>query len=111
MSLGEAEKPESPNISGRPHEPDTGNTGVGNGKVNRIPSGMRFFVFMRLIINGEETEKLHVETVQDLLNELHIEKGRVAVEVNLTIVKKADYTTFRLDDGDKVEIVNFVGGG
>jgi sulfur carrier protein len=47
----------------------------------------------------------------ELLNELRIEPGQVAVEVNLSIIKKADYSTFRLNDGDKVEIVNFVGGG
>lgn len=47
----------------------------------------------------------------ELLNVLRIEPGQVAVEVNLSIIKKADYATFRLNDRDKVEIVNFVGGG
>ncbi len=66
---------------------------------------------MRLIVNGEIFETSNAGTIMKLLNELRIEPGQVAVEVNLSIIKKADYSTFRLNDGDKVEIVNFVGGG
>lgn len=66
---------------------------------------------MRLTINGKILETSNVGTMMELLNELQIKPGQVAVEVNLSIVKKADYSTFRLNDGDKVEIVNFVGGG
>jgi sulfur carrier protein len=69
------------------------------------------FVFMRLIVNGEDFNTKNAETIQELLKELRIEPGRVAVEVNLSIIKKADYESYRLKDGDKVEIVNFVGGG
>jgi sulfur carrier protein len=66
---------------------------------------------MRLTVNGEIIEKSNAETVMELLDELQIEPFQVAVEVNLSIIKKADYSTFRLNDGDKVEIVKFVGGG
>ena len=66
---------------------------------------------MRLIVNGENLEVSNVETLQDLLKELQIEKGRVAVEINMSIIKKSDYSTCKLKDGDKVEIVNFIGGG
>jgi sulfur carrier protein len=66
---------------------------------------------MRLIVNGEIFKTSNAGTIMELLNELRIEPGQVAVEVNLSIIKKADYSTFRLNDGDKVEIVNFVGGG
>jgi thiamine biosynthesis protein ThiS len=66
---------------------------------------------MKLIVNGELFETSKSETILDLLNALGIEPGRVAVEVNLTIVKKADYATFRLHEGDGIEVVNFVGGG
>ena len=65
---------------------------------------------MRLIINGDTIDS-NAGTVRELLDELKIEPGRVAVEVNLVIVKKAEYESYRLKDGDKVEIVNFVGGG
>jgi sulfur carrier protein len=65
---------------------------------------------MKLKVNGETVETA-ADSVAALLKELGIEQGRVAVEVNLTIVKKADYDGFGLKDGDTVEIVNFVGGG
>jgi sulfur carrier protein len=52
-----------------------------------------------------------VETPQELLKKLQIDPGRVIVEINLSIVRKSEYSTFRLNDGDRVEIVNFVGGG
>ena len=66
---------------------------------------------MRLIVNGENLELLNVETLQELLKELQIEPQRVAVEINVSIVKKSDYSTFKLNEGDRVEIVNFIGGG
>ncbi len=66
---------------------------------------------MRLTVNGETLETSNAATITELLNEIRIEPYKVAVEVNLSIIKKADYSTFRLNDGDKVEIVNFVGGG
>jgi thiamine biosynthesis protein ThiS len=66
---------------------------------------------MKLILNGELFDTSKAETIQALLDELGIESVRVAVEVNLTIVKKTDYAAFKLKDGDNVEIVNFVGGG
>ncbi|MEW6570300.1 MAG: sulfur carrier protein ThiS [Nitrospirota bacterium] len=66
---------------------------------------------MRLTINGSIFEAKEASTIMDLLDELSIKPDRVAVEVNLSIVRKADYSVFRLNEGDRVEIVNFVGGG
>jgi len=66
---------------------------------------------MRLTVNGELFEISNAATVMELLHEFRMQPGRVAVEVNLSIIRKGDYSTFRLNDGDKVEIVNFVGGG
>jgi sulfur carrier protein len=66
---------------------------------------------MRFTVNEEIMEKSNAGTIMELLNELRIEPSQVAVEINLSIIKKTDYSTFRLKDGDKVEIVNFVGGG
>jgi thiamine biosynthesis protein ThiS len=71
---------------------------------------MRFF-FMRLTVNGELFETSKPATITELLRELQIEPGKVAVEVNLSIIRKADYATFKLHEGDKVEVVKFVGGG
>ena len=65
---------------------------------------------MRVMVNGEEyvTEK---HTITQLLDEMGIVPGRVAVEVNLKVIKRADYDNFSLRDGDVIEIVKFVGGG
>jgi len=65
---------------------------------------------MRLIINGDNIDS-NAGTVKELLDELKIVSGRVAVEVNLSIIKKADYESCILNDGDKIEVVNFVCGG
>lgn len=66
--------------------------------------------YMKLTVNGEEVTT-GAWTVQALIEEMRLEPGRVAVEVNLHVVKKKDYVTFRLGEDDAVEIVNFVGGG
>jgi thiamine biosynthesis protein ThiS len=65
---------------------------------------------MRLRVNGEEytTEQ---DTLAHLLKEMQIIPERVAVEVNLRIIKKRDFEDCRLKDGDSIEIVYFVGGG
>ncbi len=65
---------------------------------------------MKLTVNGEphETEQ---QTISGLLAELAIQPERVAVEVNLAIVRRVEFDSFLLHDGDAVEIVNFVGGG
>ena len=66
---------------------------------------------MKLTINGALSEILDGSTVAGLLKSLQIEPEKVAVEVNLKIIKKQYYHTQALNDGDSIEIVNFVGGG
>jgi sulfur carrier protein len=67
---------------------------------------------MKLIINGDEIEvPKHVLTVQDLLLFYGLEKKMAVVELNQTIVEKAGHGEEILSDGDRVEIVHFVGGG
>ena len=66
---------------------------------------------MQVIINGEARQLVDGITVSQLLEELQIPATRVAVELNLEIVPKAGYAEQTLQDGDKIEIVHFVGGG
>lgn len=66
---------------------------------------------MTITVNGEERQATDGATVRRLLDELQIPVVRVAVEVNLEIVPKAAYDQHTLQDGDKIEIVHFVGGG
>ncbi len=66
---------------------------------------------MTITLNGEPFELEGPRTVSALLAELAIDARRVAVEHNLTVLKRAAFETADLKDGDQVEIVNFVGGG
>ena len=66
---------------------------------------------MTIRVNGEPLEIAGPRTLAALLAELNIEPGRVAVEHNLTIVKRANYDSVIVREGDAIEIVNFVGGG
>lgn len=65
---------------------------------------------MQIQINGEYRE-VSSKTVVDLLESLGIDPKRVAVELNMEILPKAEYSEKAIADGDKIEIVHFVGGG
>jgi thiamine biosynthesis protein ThiS len=66
---------------------------------------------LQILLNGEPYEIAGEVTVAALLAALNIDARRVAVEHNLVVVKRAAYDTTRVNEGDQVEIVNFVGGG
>lgn len=66
---------------------------------------------MQVSINGEMRQLVDGCTVRQMLEELQIKATRVAVELNLEIVPKADFAERTLQDGDKIEVVHFVGGG
>ena len=66
---------------------------------------------MRLTVNGEEHEVPEGTTVPQLLQTLGVAPERVVVELNLTILKRAELSAATLSAGDRVEIVHFVGGG
>ncbi|MSN26976.1 MAG: sulfur carrier protein ThiS [Geobacter sp.] len=66
---------------------------------------------MKILLNGEDTEQSDGITIAGLLTHLGIGLDRVAVEVNQAIVPKTKHETHLLSDGDRIEIVHFVGGG
>lgn len=66
---------------------------------------------MKILLNGDFAETAEGATVESLLRQLDISRERVAVELNADIIPKADYEKRILCDGDKIEIVHFVGGG
>jgi len=66
---------------------------------------------MNLTINGEKHSFEDSVTVAQLLGQIGIDARKVAVECNLEIVPKSKYDRMLLDDGDKLEIVHFIGGG
>lgn len=65
---------------------------------------------MTLTVNGEERD-FDGGTLTRLLEQLGIDPRRVAVERNREIVPKMKYDETHLADGDRIEIVHFVGGG
>ena len=66
---------------------------------------------MEIILNGEPYAVEQPLTIVALLERLEIDARRVAVEHNLTIIKRHRFQDVIVDEGDQVEIVNFVGGG
>jgi thiamine biosynthesis protein ThiS len=62
-------------------------------------------------VNGETREIDRPLTISALLAELGIDPRRVAVEHNVTVIKRDRYGSTLINDGDEIEIVNFVGGG
>ena len=66
---------------------------------------------MTIKLNGDPHQISGPLSVSALLQQLEIDSRRVAVELNLAVVKKAAYDSSVIKDGDEVEIVNFVGGG
>lgn len=66
---------------------------------------------MQLIINGEERSFGELASLAALVEQLGIKGDRVAVELNRDIVPRGRWTETPLHDGDRLEIVHFVGGG
>jgi thiamine biosynthesis protein ThiS len=66
---------------------------------------------VRVRVNGDARTLPPGTTVSALLGLLGVSTPRVAVERNREIVPKASYDTIRLEDGDEIEVVEFVGGG
>ena len=66
---------------------------------------------MKILLNGEPYETTGPLSVAQLLASLRIDPRRVAVEHNMTVLKRATFDQIAVRDGDQVEIVNFVGGG
>jgi thiamine biosynthesis protein ThiS len=66
---------------------------------------------MKLEINGETKCVAASANVRELLENLGIKPDRIAVEVNRLIIKRQDWARTPIRDLDKIEIVQFVGGG
>ena len=66
---------------------------------------------MVIQLNGERHELSAPLSVSALLSHLKIDPRRVAVEHNLVVLKRAVFDSTIVNEGDQIEIVNFVGGG
>jgi thiamine biosynthesis protein ThiS len=66
---------------------------------------------MRLWVNGEQREIDGVANVAAMVRALGLDPRKVAVERNLEIVPRSTYDGAPVADGDRIEIVHFIGGG
>ncbi len=66
---------------------------------------------MRLTVNGEERDIAAASDIAALVGLLGLDTRKVAVERNLEIVPRSFYGETLLADGDRIEIVHFIGGG
>jgi sulfur carrier protein len=66
---------------------------------------------MQIQVNGLPRDCRPGSTVGDLLRELDIKTERVAVELNLEILDRKDFELRSLKEGDRLEILSFIGGG
>jgi thiamine biosynthesis protein ThiS len=66
---------------------------------------------LKVVLNGDPYTIEAPVTIAGLLAHLEIDPRSVAVERNFVVVKRDGYATTPLEEGDQIEIVNFVGGG
>ena len=66
---------------------------------------------IKIYLNGERREiSTEIDLVR-LLEVFSLPSQRIAIELNNTVIRRVDWPQTILDDGDKVEVVHFVGGG
>jgi len=66
---------------------------------------------MNIIVNGEELNITKNYTISQLLQKLEVSNKVMAVAINMEIVKKDKWDTHNIKEGDKLELLHFVGGG
>jgi thiamine biosynthesis protein ThiS len=66
---------------------------------------------LQIQLNGENHELADASTLEDLVRGLSLTPQRVAIELNRAVVRRDQWAQTNLDEGDRVEIVHFVGGG
>lgn len=66
---------------------------------------------MKIFVNGEERETATGVSLSELVGSLSLAGERIAVELNRNVVRRRDWDETPVNDGDRIEIVHFVGGG
>ena len=80
-------------------------------KIDTITSIIIKREYMNVIVNGESREFKSESTLLEILKELSLEGKVMAAAVNMDIVKQDSWNIHKLNDGDKLELLDFVGGG
>jgi len=66
---------------------------------------------LHIYLNGEPRELEHELSLADLISSLKLRPEQIAIELNQTVIRRAQWEATTLAADDKVEIVHFVGGG
>lgn len=66
---------------------------------------------MQLRVNGESREVADELSLQELVRDLQLKPEQIAVELNQSVVRRTEWASTALKEGDQLEIVHFVGGG
>ena len=66
---------------------------------------------MNVFVNGNDTHVAEGSVISDLIKSLGLNAQRLAVELNRRIIRRAEWDSTTISEGDRVEIVHFVGGG
>ena len=66
---------------------------------------------MQVYVNGEPRGLSEPISLAELITQLDLPAARIAVELNRAVVRRNDWSATALQDGDRIEIVHFVGGG
>lgn len=66
---------------------------------------------LRVFINGESKEISGTPSLAELIEQLDLPAARIAIELNREVVRRSEWSSTILQDGDRIEIVHFVGGG
>ena len=72
---------------------------------------MKNYDELKVEIEAIQQKIVEAKTVQELLDELGIGEKVMATAVNMSIVKKENWSSFKLREDDKIEFLEFVGGG
>lgn len=66
---------------------------------------------MKIILNGEEVKFEGGMNVSSLIERYSLDKRKIAVERNLEIVPRSSFEEVEINEGDRIEIIHFIGGG
>lgn len=72
---------------------------------------MRSRKLLRIQVNGEPREVTADISLPELVESLELKPEQIAIELNQNVVRRAAWPATTLQEGDKIEIVHFVGGG
>ncbi len=71
----------------------------------------KFMSKIKIILNGEEKTLSHNTTIAALIAEYELDIKKIAIEKDLEIVNPNNFAEIILDEGCRIEIVHFIGGG